>query len=202
LSLPVEIVIASGNPGKVEEIRTIIGRLPVTLLTKEDAGDWGEIEETGSTYLENALIKARAVCKATGKAALADDSGIEVDFLDGGPGVRSARLAGPHATEEENNVRLASLLFGLPPERRAARYRCVAVVVFPGGREIAAMGSCEGSIALEPKGTGGFGYDPWFIPAEQTKRMAELSPEEKHSISHRGKALRGLAELLEKELTR
>jgi XTP/dITP diphosphohydrolase len=189
-------VIASTNPGKIVEVRQILEKLPLRLLSREEVGGWPEIEETGSTFLENALLKARAVSSFTGQAALADDSGIEVDALDGAPGVRSARFAGPHATDEENNARLVEALDGVPPERRTARYRCVAVVVSPEGEEIAGVGSCEGRIALEPRGSGGFGYDPWFVPEGESRTMAELSPEEKHAISHRGKALRGLAEQL------
>jgi XTP/dITP diphosphohydrolase len=170
--------------------------LPLVLLTREEVGGWPEIEETGDTYLANALLKARAVVAVTGMAALADDSGIEVDALGGAPGVRSARFSGEKATDEDNNAKLIDSLDGVPPERRGARYRCVAVLVTPGGEEIAGVGSCEGRIGLQARGTGGFGYDPWFIPERHSCTMAELTAEEKHAISHRGKALRGLAEKL------
>lgn len=188
-----EVVIASSNPGKITEIRQIMRDLPVNLLTGEEVGGLPAVEETGATYLENARLKAEAVHRATGKAALADDSGLEVDALDGAPGVRSARLAGPSATDEQNNVRLISLLFGVPLERRTARYQCVAVLLRPDESEIVGSGTCEGMIIEEPRGAGGFGYDPWFIPAGESRTMAELSPEEKHVISHRGKAFRDLA---------
>jgi XTP/dITP diphosphohydrolase len=191
-----EVVIASSNPGKIEEIRRIMADLPIKLLVGEDVGGLPDVEETGSTYLENARLKAAAVVAVTGKAALADDSGIEVDALSGVPGVRSARLAGPNATDEQNNVRLISLLFGVPPERRTARYQCVALVHFPDGREVVGSGVCEGVVGEEPRGEGGFGYDPWFIPSGLTRTMAELPSEEKDAISHRGKALRDLAEKL------
>ena len=194
------MVIASTNPGKIEEIREILDGLPLVLLTDADTGAWPEIDESGSTYLENALIKARAVVEITGKAALSDDSGLEVDALDSEPGVRSARFAGPSATDEENNLKLIRLLEGKQPEERGARYRCVAVCAFPDGRELAGIGTCVGQIALRPKGSGGFGYDPWFIPAGEDRTMAELSPEEKHAISHRGRALRGLADQLARML--
>jgi XTP/dITP diphosphohydrolase len=188
-----EVVIASSNPGKIAEIQQIMHDLPVNLLTGEEVGGLPAVEETGATYLENARLKAEAVHRATGKAALADDSGLEVDALDGAPGVRSARLAGPSATDEQNNVRLISLLFGVPLERRTARYQCVAVLLRPDESEIVGSGACEGMIIEEPRGAGGFGYDPWFIPAGESRTMAELSPEEKHVISHRGKAFREVA---------
>ena len=190
------VVIASTNPGKIAEVRQILEKVPLRLLSRDEVGGWPEVEETGSTFLANALLKARAVAGFTGRAALADDSGIEVDALDGAPGIRSARFAGPDATDEQNNRRLVAALDGLAPEERTARYRCVVVVVTPEGEEIAGVGSCEGRIALEPRGSGGFGYDPWFVPEGESRTMAELSAEEKHAISHRGKALRGLAEQL------
>ena len=190
------VVIASTNPGKIAEVRQIMAGLPLVLLTSDDVGGWPEIEETGDTYLANALLKARAVAAVTGKAALADDSGIEVDALDGAPGVRSARFSGEQASDEDNNAKLIESLDGVPSERRGARYRCVAVLVTPDGEEIAGIGSCEGRIGFEPRGTGGFGYDPWFVPEHESRTMAELTAEEKHAISHRGKALRGLADKL------
>jgi XTP/dITP diphosphohydrolase len=190
------VVIASTNQGKIAEVREILACLPVQLLTGDDVGAWPEVEETGDTYLANALLKARAVAAFTGQAALADDSGIEVDALDGAPGVRSARFAAPVATDEANNALLVASLEGVPAERRTARYRCVAVLVTPDGEEFAAIGSCEGRIGFEPRGSGGFGYDPWFVPQGESRTMAELSAEEKHAISHRGKALRGLVDTL------
>lgn len=200
-----QVLIATKNPGKIKEIREIMADLPVRFLSTEDVGEWSEIEESGRTYLENALLKAAAVAAATGFPTIADDSGLEVDALDGLPGVKSARFAGPTATDEQNNVRLASLLHGVPPERRRARYRCAAVLWAPKGLpsaggspvSLAEVTSCEGWIATEPKGAGGFGYDPWFIPEGESRRMAELSEQEKNSISHRGKAFRGLGRQLE-----
>ena len=200
--MPPEIVIASSNKAKIAEIVEIFSELDVTILTKGDLNTWpDDMEENGVTYLDNALIKARAVCQLTGKPALADDSGIEVDALDGAPGVHSARFAGANATEEENNQKLEALLSSSPKEKRGARYRCVAVVVFPEGEEIAAHGTCEGTIGTFPRGEGGFGYDPWFIPFGGSRAMAELSAAEKHTISHRGKALRALAEKLGQHLS-
>src|SRR6266702_2267632 len=153
------VVIASTNPAKIVEVRQIFGAVPLRLLTAADIGSWPAIEETGESYLANALLKARAVASFTGRAALADDSGIEVDALGGAPGVRSARFAGERASDDENNLRLIAALDGIPTEERTARYRCVAVLVTPDGEEVAAIGSCEGRIGFEPKGTGGFGYD-------------------------------------------
>ena len=190
------MVIATTNPGKIAEVRQIMAGLPLLLLTSDDVGGWPEIEETGSTFLANALLKARGVAGFTGRAALADDSGIEVDALDGAPGVRSARFAGERATDEDNNAKLIASLDGVPLERRGARYRCVAALVTPEGEQIAGIGSCEGRIGFEPRGTGGFGYDPWFVPERESRTMAELTADEKHAISHRGKALRGLADKL------
>ena len=190
------VVIASTNPGKIAEVRQIMAGLPLVLVTRDEVGGWPEIEETGDTYLANALLKARAVVAVTGRAALADDSGIEVDALGGAPGVRSARFAGEQASDEDNNAKLIASLDGVPLERRGARYRCVAVLVTPDGAQMAGIGSCEGRIGFEPRGTGGFGYDPWFVPERESRTMAELTADEKHAISHRGKALRGLADKL------
>jgi len=190
------VVVASTNPGKIVEVRQIFAALPLLLLTAEDVGSWPAVEETGDTYLANALLKARAVAAFTGRPALADDSGIEVDALAGAPGVHSARYAGEQASDEDNNTKLIAALDGVPPEGRTARYRCVAVLVTPEGQEVAGIGSCEGRIGFEPRGSGGFGYDPWFLPQGETRTMAELTSEEKHAISHRGKALRGLADKL------
>ncbi|HVE75369.1 MAG TPA: XTP/dITP diphosphatase [Actinomycetota bacterium] len=199
--MTLEIVVSSRNKAKVAEVIEILSNLPVKLLTTEDVGDWGEIDEPGETFLENALIKARAVAAITGKPSLADDSGLEVDALGGQPGVHSARFAGPHATDEENNAKLMKMMEGKPREKRNARYKCVVALVMPDGSEIAGIGSCEGTIGEDPRGSGGFGYDPYFVPLEESRTMAELSPEEKHAISHRGKALRGLADQLSRVLT-
>jgi len=194
----IEVVIASRNPGKSKEIREILGELPVQWATAPE--DLPVVEERGESYLENALTKARAISGATGTPALADDSGIEVDALGGRPGIHSARFAGPEATDAQNNAKLLSMLEGIPPEERTARYRCVAVLVFPDGREIAGVGACEGSIGFEPRGSGGFGYDPYFVPEGELETMAELTPDRKNEISHRGRALRGLADQLRREL--
>ena len=192
-----KVVLSTSNPGKIKEIGQIARDLPIQLVSASEVG-LGSVEETGNTYLANALLKARAASVASSMPAISDDSGLEVDFLDGAPGVRSARFAREDATDEQNNVRLASLMFGVPRERRTARYRCVAVFVDASKDvELQAEGVCEGTIATEPAGDGGFGYDPWFIPAGYDLTMAQLNPEEKDRISHRGKAFRGLIAKLE-----
>lgn len=191
-----EIVLGTANPGKVNEIIKLWSDLPVRFITKEQMDPWPDIVESGDTYLENALIKARALVEFSSRPVLADDSGIEIDALDGAPGVKSARFAGPGATDAQNNLRMAHLLQDVPVGSRTARYRCVAVLAKPDGTYLDTEGVCEGSIALVPEGEGGFGYDPWFVPAGQDKTFGQLSAEFKDSISHRGEALRRLAEKL------
>lgn len=195
MSFPERLVVATRNPGKVREIRAVCRDWPVALLTHEDL-TWPEVAETGATYLDNARLKARAVAAATGEAALAEDSGIEVDALGGEPGPRSARYAGDGASDRENLEALLLALDGVPPRRRTGRYRAVALVAWPDGSEVAAEGTCEGSLRTDPAGTGGFGYDPIFQPAGHRKTMAELTAEQKNAISHRGRALRAVRERL------
>jgi XTP/dITP diphosphohydrolase len=198
VAFPARIAIASRNTHKLREIERICADWPVGWLTVEDhEGPWPEVEETGDTYLENALLKAVAGAAALGEPALADDSGIEVDALGGRPGPRSARFAGEHATDERNLEELIRALRGIPAAGRTARYRCVVVLAFPDGRQVHAEGTCEGTLVPKQRGTRGFGYDPIFVPAGWDVTMAELSDEEKDRISHRGRALRALRELLE-----
>lgn len=191
-----QVVLATANPGKIAEIVQIMAGLPITFVTKDQMPPWPDIIEAGQTYLENALIKAHALVDFSGKAAMADDSGIEIDALDGAPGVRSARFAGPRATDSQNNLRMAYLLREVPPEQRTARYRCSAVMVTPEGLGYEAEGTLEGRIAMTPRGENGFGYDPWFVPDGEEQTLGQLSAEFKHGISHRGKAFRALAALL------
>lgn len=193
MSFPDRIVVASRNRGKIREIESICADWPVEWV--EDA-DWPDVEETGTTYLENALLKARTVASATGVAALADDSGIEVDALDGAPGPRSARYAGERADDQRNLRALLGALEDVPAAGRTARYRAVAAVVTPSGDEVWAEGVCEGVLRTAPEGEGGFGYDPIFEPVGWGRTMAELSPDEKDRISHRGRALRSLGDAL------
>jgi XTP/dITP diphosphohydrolase len=198
VSFPERLVVASRNDGKIREIRRICADWPVRWLTYREV-DIPEVEEMGATYLDNALLKARTVAAETGEAALADDSGIEVDALGGGPGPRSARYSGADASEEENLRALLRAVAGVPGGGRTARYRAVAAVARPSGDAVWTEGVCEGALRTKPKGTGGFGYDPIFEPAGWDRTMAELEAEEKDRISHRGQALRGLRELLERD---
>jgi XTP/dITP diphosphohydrolase len=194
---PRKVAIASRNPHKLRELARICGDWPVEWLTVDDyEADWPDVAETGSSYLENALLKARATAEALGVPALADDSGIEVDALGGGPGPRSARYAGVGASDEENLQALIGALAGVPPPGRTARYRCVAAIAWPGDGERHAEGLCEGVLEGKRRGGGGFGYDPIFVPAGWDLTMAELAPEQKDRISHRGLAFRALRDLL------
>ena len=197
MSFPDRIAIASRNPGKIREILSICADWPVEWITADEhEGPWPNVEETGASYLENALLKARTVADSVGVPAMADDSGIEVDALGGAPGPRSARYAGEEATDEQNLRMLIRAVAGVPAAGRTARYRCVAVVARPDGREVWAEGTCEGSLVTKPRGTDGFGYDPIFVPAGWEQTMAELPPEEKDRISHRGRAFRALKDLV------
>ena len=192
------LVLATANPDKAAEITAILAEGAGVDLVPRPA-DVAEVEETGDTLLDNARLKARAIASATGLAAVADDTGLEVDALDGAPGVFTARYAGPDATYADNVARLLADRAALPDlggERRA-RCRTVALVAFPDGREPWAEGTVEGSIAPTPEGDGGFGYDPVFVPDGGGGRtFAEMTAAEKHGISHRGRAFRSLAQLL------
>jgi XTP/dITP diphosphohydrolase len=188
----VELVLATRNPHKLRELEALLRPHRLVLLP-------AEVElppETGQTFEENALIKARAAAEATGRTAIADDSGIAAAALGGRPGVRSARYAGGHATDEEN---LAKLLHEVPSggDRRVT-YLCSLACVEPGGDAHVFEGHCDGVLAREPRGSGGFGYDPAFVPADYSdgRTMAELTPEEKNAISHRGRAARAFADWL------
>ncbi|MCA1727497.1 MAG: RdgB/HAM1 family non-canonical purine NTP pyrophosphatase [Actinobacteria bacterium] len=195
MAFPDRLVIASRNPGKIREIRRICAGWPSELLTHENVA-WTEVEETEATYAGNALLKASAVARETGLAALADDSGIEVDALGGKPGPRSARFAGEKATDQENLAALLRALAGVPAGGRTGRYRAVATVAWPDGADVSAEATCEGTLLSKPRGTAGFGYDPLFVPEGWERTMAEFSPDEKDRISHRGRALRTLHERL------
>jgi XTP/dITP diphosphohydrolase len=194
----IDVVVASSNHGKLAEIRSALDFVgwrfkPAAELDEE----WPSPEEDGETFEANARIKARAAFERFGMAALADDSGLEVDALGGGPGVYSSRYAGPCADDAENNRRLLLAMSDVPPDRRAARFRCTMVFVAPDGTETVASGTCEGRIGHQPRGEQGFGYDPLFEPdATPGRTMAELTLAEKNAISHRGAALRDLREKL------
>ena len=191
-----QVVCASANPDKVVEIKAVLAPLGIEVLPRPD--DVAEIVEDAPTLEGNARLKARAICDATDLPALADDTGLEVDALGGGPGVLSARYAGEDATYADNVMKLLDALADLPePEDRLARFRTVVMVCFPDGREVTAAGWVDGAITLGPRGHNGFGYDPVFEPIEGDGRtFAELTTEEKNGVSHRARALRALAELL------
>ena len=188
------LVMASGNAHKAAEIREILSAHMI-----EQRPSWvGEVDENAETLAGNARLKARAICEATGTAAVADDTGLEVDALGGLPGVRSARFAGDSATDEENLRKLLKSLEAVPSDERGARFRTVAIVAFPDGEELVTEGVANGMIAEVPRGNGGFGYDSLFVPDEGTGlSFAEMSETEKNLISHRGKAFRSLAQLLQ-----
>jgi XTP/dITP diphosphohydrolase len=191
------VVLASANSGKLREFAALLGPLGLELVSPRSLGI-GSAEETGSTFLENALLKARHAARAAQLPALSDDSGIEVDALGGRPGVWSARYAGAGASDAANLARLLEELAGVAAERRTARYQCVVAWVASAETEapLLGQGTWEGHIALVPRGSGGFGYDPVFIPSGDTRTAAELPAEEKNRVSHRGKALRALVAAL------
>jgi XTP/dITP diphosphohydrolase len=193
VSLP-RLLLASANQGKLRELRTILAGLPVELvgLTEAGLGDPPEVEETGETFLENALLKARAYAGWSGLAAVADDSGLEVDALGGAPGVRSARYAGRGASDQANLDKLLHAMAGVPPERRAARFRCAAALVDPEVGEWHAEAAWEGRLLDAPRGADGFGYDPVFLPAGWELTSAEVDQATKDAASHRGQAFRAL----------
>jgi len=188
-----KVVLATGNAGKQREFAALLAPLGIELVLQSNLGI-EPAEETGTTFEANALLKARHAAERSGLVALADDSGLEVDALGGRPGVYSARYAGPGATDADNNALLARELEGIPPERRTARYRAVLALVRSAGdaAPLVAEGHWEGRIALQPAGSGGFGYDPWFIPEGHAVSSAQLPPDVKNALSHRGRALAAL----------
>ncbi len=192
-----KIVLASNNPGKLRELDAVLRPMGWNLVTQGSL-EIVEAEETGTTFEENALLKARHAAAHAGMAALADDSGIEVDALDGRPGVRSARYAGPRRDDEANNRLLLRELQGVPEERRGARYRCVIALARAEDDPdpLIAQGVWEGRILDAPRGKKGFGYDPLFYVPTHGRSSAELDPDVKNAISHRGVALRALVEML------
>ncbi len=182
------IVLATTNQGKAKEFAALLQGLSVEIETLKDYPEIGDIVEDGQTFKENALIKARTVAKATGKLAVADDSGLMVDALDGAPGIYSARFAGEDKNDAKNTAKLLALLQDTPQEERGAQFCCAIAIVLPDGREYTTEGICRGEIAFAPAGDGGFGYDPVFLVPQWGKTFAELTMSEKNAISHRGKA--------------
>jgi len=196
----IKLLVATNNPGKVREYEALLKGLPMTLTYPAQEGIDIEVEETGSTFTENARLKATAYAGASDLLTLADDSGLEVDALGGEPGTRSARYAGQGASDEDRYHLLLSKLEGVSWEGRTARFRCVIAVARPQGEVRIAEGTCEGVIAFEPKGEHGFGYDPVFYMAEHGQTMAELEPEVKNRISHRARAAEGARRILQELL--
>lgn len=192
------IVFATGNAGKIKEIRMIMEDTGMEVVSMKEAGITIDIEENGSTYEENALIKARAVAAYTDDIVLADDSGLEIDYLNKEPGVLSARYMGEDTSYRIKNNNLIERLNGVPEEQRTARFVCAIAAVLPGGRELTTRATIEGRIGYEEKGNHGFGYDPIFYVPQFQKTTAELTEEEKNQVSHRGKALQLMKEELKK----
>ncbi len=192
-----KIFIATKNQKKLCELERILIPMGFEVLSEKDLSEtFPDVEENGTTFEENAIIKASAGLKNTGYISVADDSGICVDYLDGAPGIYSARYSGEHGDDDSNNQKLLSELKDVPLEKRTARYVAAIACVFPDGRKFTVRGECEGKIGFEPKGTNGFGYDPYFI--SELGVMAELTSEQKDSISHRGKALKLFKQELKK----
>jgi XTP/dITP diphosphohydrolase len=200
------LVVATRSAHKLAELRTLLDVPGTELLSLDDLAVEGDVDETGATFEANAALKARHAARTTGLPALADDSGLEVDALDGGPGVRTRRYAGEDATDEQNNTKLLRALDGLSPDRRGARYVCVLALALPaergprGGQPLTVVrGTCRGRIARAPRGSGGFGYDPIFEPSSEPpggRTLGEWSQEAKNAISHRGAAARRMTPIL------
>ncbi len=195
-----KIIFATGNEHKLVEIREILKDLDVEVVSMKQAGINVDIVEDGKTFLENALIKARTVAKECDAITMADDSGLVVDYLNGEPGIYSARWMGEDTSYHIKNAKLVELLDGVPMEERTARFVCAIACVPPDGRELTAEEAFEGAIGYEEKGENGFGYDPVFYLPDRGCYSAELTPEEKNAISHRGKALRVMRAKLEEAL--
>ena len=195
------IVFATGNKDKMREVRQILDGIGCEIVSMAEAGVNTDIEEDGTTFTENALIKAREVAKCLpGDIVMADDSGLEIDYLGGEPGIYSARYLGHDTSYHEKNMNFIKRLEGVPDEQRTARFVCAIAAVLPDGREFDTTGIYEGAIGYEEKGENGFGYDPVFYLPDLGLYSAELPDEEKHARSHRGKALRAMREILAKEL--
>lgn len=191
------IIFATGNEGKMREIRMILADMGLPILSMKEAGVNAQIVENGTSFEENAMIKAKTVMELTGAVAIADDSGLEIDYLNGEPGIYSARYMGEDTPYEIKNAELIRRLDGVPDEKRTARFVCAVACALPDGRMLSCRGSVEGMIGYESRGSNGFGYDPIFFLPEYGCSSAELTLEQKNEISHRGKALREMRKLLE-----
>ncbi|MBQ8084612.1 MAG: XTP/dITP diphosphatase [Lachnospiraceae bacterium] len=191
-----KLIFATGNEGKMKEIRMILGDLDYEILSMKEAGISADIVEDGKTFEENAMIKAKAISKLANCLVLADDSGLEVDYMDKQPGIYSARWMGEDTSYDIKNKKIIENLEGVPEEKRTARFVCAVAAAFPDGRVITKRGTIEGIIGYEQRGENGFGYDPIFFLPEYGKTTAELPVEEKNKISHRGRALEQIKEEL------
>jgi len=192
-----KIILATQNKGKIRELQELLVDEEIEVLSLQDIKDWEDVEENGKTFADNASLKAKAAVKKTGLIALADDSGLEVDALDGAPGVYSARFAGEPKDDERNNNKLLQLLETVPDDQRQARFRCALVVATPKGEEFLTEGTVEGQILTQRRGTDGFGYDPLFFVPEYARTMAELTLAEKNKLSHRAQAVRKAIPILQ-----
>ncbi len=193
-----DIILASNNRNKLKEMRAKLSKYNMNVISQKEAGYDIEVEETGVTFEENAALKATEIYRITKKPVIADDSGLEIDALNGAPGVYSHRFAGPDATDEDRINKVLSLLKSVPEEKRTARFKCTICYVDKKGEKHIFNGAAEGRIAFEPKGNNGFGYDPIFI-CELNKTFAEITGEEKNKISHRGKAIEKFVQFLEEK---
>ena len=196
----IEILFATSNAGKAKEVQAMFSDLDVDVKTLREEGIDIEIEENGQTFAENALIKAKAIAGMTDKIVLADDSGLVVDYLNGEPGIYSARYMGEDTSYDIKNARILERMEGVPDDQRTARFVCAMAAIMPGGEVICTEGIMEGLIGYEMKGTNGFGYDPIFYLPEYGMTSSEISPEKKNEISHRGKALRKMQDELKKRV--
>ncbi|MGI6308136.1 MAG: ribonuclease PH [Dethiobacteria bacterium] len=191
-----KLILATHNQGKVAELQRVLASFPLEIISLRDLSGLPAVPETGSTFEENALLKAETISRLTGEMVLADDSGLEVASLQGKPGIFSARFAGESATDEENNTYLLKLMAEVPPQERKARFVCAMALAVPGQKTAVVEGGCEGFIAAAPRGNHGFGYDPLFIFAGEGQTFAEMEPEHKNRVSHRGQALEKIKKLL------
>jgi len=196
-----KIIFATGNENKLREIRQITENMGIEIVSMKDAGYYTEVEETGTTFEENAYLKASAIAKKCNLPTLADDSGLEIDYLNKEPGIYSSRFMGEDTPHSVKNAELLRRMEGVPDEKRTARFVCAICLVRPDGSSETVRATMEGRVAYKSAGKNGFGYDPIFFLPERGCTSAELSPEEKNAISHRGKALRMMRDILEKEIT-
>ncbi len=197
-----QLLIASHNPGKISEIKELLAELDVQVLHLKELGIYSTVEESGTTFRENAVLKAKYYAKQAGVLTIADDSGLEVDALGGRPGVKTARYGGAGLTPVQRYQHLLEELRFVPQERRVARFRCVVALAQPTGLLATAEGDCQGTISLAPSGSGGFGYDPVFFLPDLGLTMAQLEPKDKQKISHRSRAIKNILPALHKEIQR